>query len=379
MWVALFAVAFGTNVPTPLLLVYRERLDLSPAVLTAVFGVYAAGLTPSLLVAGSLSDRLGRRRVVLPFVLLAAGTSGLFLAAADSVALLFVCRFLQGVVSGVVFSVGGAWLVELSGASSAGTAARRASVAMTAGFSLGPFTSGIVAQLAPAPTRTPYLVHIGLMVVGIAAALRVPETDSVRRGGPLVRLALPAGARRAFWLLLAPAAVPVFAFAALATSLLPLPLAREMGGGALVVTAFVCLLTLGSGLLVQPVILRVPARRAAPTGAAVGAAGLALAAVATGTGAWPLLLPTAVLLGVGSGYCLTAGLTLVRELADPDSLGGLTSAYYAMAYLGFWVPLGTATTVGWLGYARPLAALAALSAVLSLHLATVGARQRRTA
>ena len=51
------------NVPTPLLLVYQERLGLSPEVLTALFGCYAAGLVPALLLAGQLSDRLGRRLV----------------------------------------------------------------------------------------------------------------------------------------------------------------------------------------------------------------------------------------------------------------------------------------------------------------------------
>ena len=60
---ALFAVAAGTNVPTPLLLVYRDTLDLGPDVLTAVFGCYALGLVPALALAGPLSDRLGRRRV----------------------------------------------------------------------------------------------------------------------------------------------------------------------------------------------------------------------------------------------------------------------------------------------------------------------------
>jgi len=45
---ALFAVAAGTNVPAPLLLIYRDTLHLSPDVLTAVFGVYAAGLVPAL-------------------------------------------------------------------------------------------------------------------------------------------------------------------------------------------------------------------------------------------------------------------------------------------------------------------------------------------
>ncbi|GEM_PF-1222754 len=51
MCVALFAVAFGTNVP-PLLLVYEQRLHLSAAALTAMFGAYAVGLVPALLVSG---------------------------------------------------------------------------------------------------------------------------------------------------------------------------------------------------------------------------------------------------------------------------------------------------------------------------------------
>lgn len=114
---ALFAVAAGTNVPTPLLLVYQERLDLSAEVLTALFGCYAAGLVPALFLAGPLSDRLGRRRVALPGVALAGLASLAFAAAGSSLLLLFTARFLQGVVSGVVFSVASAWVAELSAAS----------------------------------------------------------------------------------------------------------------------------------------------------------------------------------------------------------------------------------------------------------------------
>jgi hypothetical protein len=39
----LFSVALGTNVPIPLLLVYRRTLGLSEAELTAIFGCYASG------------------------------------------------------------------------------------------------------------------------------------------------------------------------------------------------------------------------------------------------------------------------------------------------------------------------------------------------
>ena len=68
----MFVAAFGTNVPTPLLLIYRDALGLSSTALTGAFGVYAAGLVPALLLAGPASDRFGRRAVVVPFVLLSA-------------------------------------------------------------------------------------------------------------------------------------------------------------------------------------------------------------------------------------------------------------------------------------------------------------------
>ena len=149
----LFAVAAGTNVPTPLLLVYQERLGLSAEVLTALFGCYAAGLVPALLLAGQLSDRLGRRRVAIPGIALSGLASLAFAAAGDSLSLLFTARFLQGVVSGVVFSVGSAWVGELSLASGEGAGGRRAAFAMTAGFSLGPLTERAARRVRPGPHR----------------------------------------------------------------------------------------------------------------------------------------------------------------------------------------------------------------------------------
>ena len=116
----LFAVAAGTNVPTPLLLIYKDSLHLSATTLTALFGVYAAGLVPSLPAAGGLSGV----------------ASVLFIAASHSVGLLFLARFLPGVVSGAVFTVGSTWVAELSVGDSLG--ARRSAMAQSAGFSLGP-------------------------------------------------------------------------------------------------------------------------------------------------------------------------------------------------------------------------------------------------
>jgi hypothetical protein len=370
LWFVLFAVAFGTNVPSPLLLVYRERMSLSATVLTAIFGVYAAGLLPALLLAGPASDRLGRRPVAIPFVVLSAVASAVFIGAADSVPLLFAGRFLQGAVSGVVFSVGSAWLTELIGPAAAGLAARRATVALSAGWSLGPLSAGLLGQWAPAPTAVPYLLHLALMAPALVAVAVVPETLARRAArGPLINLGIPPGAGRAFGWFVVPAGVFVFTFPSLSITVLPLFLQRTMTGIDVAVTGLVAGLTMFTGVVVQPLGKRLGEATAAPVGGALGAAGLALSLLADGLDAWPLLIPVAMLLGAGYGLCLASGLTAAEHLAAPEARGALTASFYAVAYLGFAAPVLVSAAAGGGDFGAPLAVVAAGSAALALLLA----------
>src|SRR6185369_14043298 len=75
--VLLFALGWGANHFTTLLVVYRKSLGLSPSALGILFGVYALGLVPGLILASRASDRWGRRALVLPSALLAMGASAL--------------------------------------------------------------------------------------------------------------------------------------------------------------------------------------------------------------------------------------------------------------------------------------------------------------
>lgn len=376
LWIVVFVVAYGTNVPTPLLLVYRDTLGLGPTALTAAFGVYAAGLIPALLLSGPASDRLGRRAVVVPFVVLAGLVSLLFLGAASSVAVLFLGRFLQGAVSGVVFSVGTAWLGELVG--EPGRSARLTTVALAAGWALGPLLSGLLAQWAPAPTVLPYLLHVVLMIGAIALLRGIPETlppERRRDGGPVVNLGVPADARRPFALVVVPVAIGVFAFPSTAVTLLPLLLTPQMPSIAVAVTGLVAGLTLATGALVPPLARRLGAERAGPVGLGIGGIGLGIALLGVALAAWPLLVPVALLLGVGYGLCLASGLTTVARLAAPSERGALTGTFYACAYLGFGVPYLLSALAGTGGLTGPLAGLAVVSAVAALLLGLPGARR----
>jgi predicted MFS family arabinose efflux permease len=369
----LFAVAFGTNVPTPLLLVYRSTLDLSATTLTAIFGVYAAGLLPALLVAGPLSDRVGRRPVVVPFVVLSAVASLVFLPAAGSVPLLFVGRFLQGVVSGAVFSVGSAWLAEHTG--DAAAAARRAGIALSSGWAVGPLASGLIAEAAGGTaggwgaTVAPYLVHLAVMAPALWVLRRIPETRArVAEPRPLLNLGVPAPARLAFWAFVAPAAFCVFTFASLSVTVLPLFLEAEIAGVEVAVTGVVAGLTLAVGALVQRPLTRVRATLSAPLGVASGSVGLGITLVAAATGIWPLILVAAVLFGGGYGCCLASGLTATEHLADPEERGALTATFYAAAYLGFGAPFLVSIVARTTGFGPPLAVLAGLTSALTLWL-----------
>lgn len=368
---ALFAVAAGTNVPTPLLLIYRDTLDLTPDVLTAVFGVYAIGLIPALFLAGPLSDRLGRRRVVLPLVVLSGLTSLLLIQANSSVLVLFVGRCLQGAVSGAAFGVGSAWVGELS-IDNPAAAGRRAAVAMTAGFSLSPLIAGVLAQYVAAPTTLPYLIHVAVVVAGFLAARNVPETvvpvpESTAPRGPL----LQHGDGRTVLTVLLPLAVCVYAFPSVIIAAVPLLI--ETSAPPVLLTGILAGLTLGAGALAAPLQRRMD-RSTAPVAAGLGAVGYLLAGFGSGSGSPPLLLVAALLLGAGGGLALSSGLGLTARLAQPGRRGALSAFFLGSAYLGFALPYVTAVVSKTTAVQVPLTVFSALAALLCVRLALVTRR-----
>jgi MFS family permease len=94
--------------------------------LTLVFAVNVAGILAVLVLLGDLADRIGYRTVLLAAVLIAALGSALF-AAADSVAMLFLGRFLHGVAVGLALGTGTSALARLHPNKDHSAAAPRAS------------------------------------------------------------------------------------------------------------------------------------------------------------------------------------------------------------------------------------------------------------
>jgi MFS family permease len=80
VWVTWLVLMAGSNLATPLYAVYAHRFHFSSLVLTAIFATYAFVLVPALIVFGRLSDRFGRRPVILAGLTAAAAGLVLFSA-----------------------------------------------------------------------------------------------------------------------------------------------------------------------------------------------------------------------------------------------------------------------------------------------------------
>jgi MFS family permease len=377
----MFAVGYGANQFVPLLAAYRSDLRLSDASATAVFGVYALGLIPGFLVGGPASDRHGRRRITLAFTAVSLVASAVLMTGRWGEAGLFAGRLLTGVASGTVFTVGTAWTKELSGPL-AGVAARRAALALTAGFGIGPLVAGILARWAPEPLLLPYLVHIALGAVALVLLLPAPETRPPRGPSAAKPPFWPAAARSPrFRRVVLPMAPWVFGSVTVDFTTLPAhgvhaPAALGVAFPGLLAAAALC-----AGLLGQRWGRRLGDRGGGRHPAAAPAVGLAVvvlgyvcAAVATGRPGLLAVTVAAAVLGTGYGVCLVVGLREVEQLAAPEELGTLVALYYSLAYLGLAVPFLLALAAPGTGYPG---ALLLIALVAGGSLALLWVRGRR--
>lgn len=343
----MFAVGWGANQFASLLLSYKLHHGLSEVAGDALLGVYALGLIPALLILGPISDRRGRRRITCGAVVLSGVATVLMIAGDHTTVLLSLGRLLAGVSSGAAFAAGTAWIKELSSPPydpDAGphAGARRAAIALSAGFALGPLVAGLLAQLAPDPLVVAYLPHLAVVALVLLPGLLAPETVSPGSAGLRRGVLVASAAAPRFRAVVAPAAPWVFIVPTVAFAAMPALLATHLGHFQVGFAALTAALTLGSGVAIQPLARQLDARRPGrglAAGLACALAGMLVAALAVDLGSWPLAVPADVLLGASYGLCLVSGLIEVDALAAPGELASLTAIFYALTYIGFAAPL----------------------------------------
>ncbi len=355
--VAVAAIGWGANQFAPLIVFYQQH-GVSSTATGIMFGLYAVGLIPALLVGGRWSDRAGRKRVVVTALLLSLAATVMLILGGEVPALLFVGRFVAGVSSGLAFGTGAAWIREASAAEPGlHHGARRATIAMTTGFAVGPLVAGLIGQWTPDPQLWPYVPNLALCVVALLLLAgadgrgpRVPartETVAAAARNDVNTHLLRVSTLFAPW---------VFATAAIALAYLPGLVAA--GPQQLAFAAIATALPALVGVLVQPVIARghgdrpATALRMPAMGVTVIALGVAVGAAAVST-TWAVIVAE-IALGAAYGITQFAGLADIQQIAPPALLGYATSTYQALAYIGFAVPYLLALTHAGLGWSPTL-------------------------
>ena len=361
----------AAGAPSPLYGIYRAQLRFSATTLTAVFAIYALVLLATLLVFGSVSDYLGRRRVILAALAVTAGACAVFLVA-HSVGLLLAARALQGVAVGTATGALGAALIDLQPEGS-GLAPLITTAAPTLGLGAGALGTSALAQYGPAPTRLVWWLLLGASVAAAAGTLAMPEPGT-RRAGVLAslrpRVAVPRQERGTF-AIAAPCLFAVWALSGLYQSLGPSLTAQLTGSRDLVWGGLMVFLLTGVAAGVTVAFGGLTPRTAMLAGCLVLLAGLAVifAAIATATAA-AFLVGTAVA-GVGFGLALLGVNRTLVALAEPGQHAGLIAAIFIVNFLGLSVPALIAG-VGTAHFGLHRTALAYCVALAALVAAAVG-------
>ena len=304
---------FAAGAPTPLYGIYRAQLRFSATTLTAVFAIYALVLLFTLLVFGSVSDYLGRRRVILAALTVTAGACAVFLAA-HSVGLLFAARALQGLAVGTATGALGAALIDLQPGGS-GLAPLSTTAAPLLGLGAGALGTSALSQYGRAPTRLVWWLLLGTSVAAAAGIAAMPEPGA-RRAGVLASLrpqaAVPRPARGPFATAV-PCLIAVWALSGLYQSLGPSLAAQVTGSRDLLWGGLMVFLLTGVAAAATCAFRRVTPHTAMLAGCVALLAGLAMTFAAIATTAAAAFLSGTTVAGVGTGLALLG----VKPHPDP--------------------------------------------------------------
>ncbi|MEC4811980.1 MAG: MFS transporter [Scytonema sp. PMC 1069.18] len=192
---AFFLVTHATNLQVPLYNTYAQNAGYGSGLSAVAFATYVAGLLPTLILLGGISDRIGRKTVILSSLLSAAFATFLMIAR-PTIYTLFVTRVLQGIAVGLITGTGTAYISALIPQSWTQVAAY-VSLTTSLGFSSGALFTNAALLFQNSLVPFSYWVVFTLILGCIGLAIRLPEQPV--SPGTLVRLpsfpegSIPAG------------------------------------------------------------------------------------------------------------------------------------------------------------------------------------------
>ncbi|MFI1003299.1 MFS transporter [Streptomyces galbus] len=346
----LTAMAFST-VPTPLYPLYMAEDGFSTFTVTVVFATYAVGVIISLVLAGHLSDQLGRKKLLLPAIGLELAAAVLFLTS-TALPVLLLARLVTGLGVGMVTATATAHLHDLHSAHRPGASTQRFELVSTAanigGLGVGPLVAGVLAQWVTGPLRTPYLVFAALLLASAVAIALTPETVETPRVRPAYRpqrISVDHGDRAGFTAA-ATAGFASFAVFGLFTSVAPGFVAGSLHHPSRALAGLIVFVVFGAAATAQSLTAGLGTAAKRTLGLVAQLAGVVTLVAGMHTADLTTFLVGGVVAGIGAGVLFKASVGTVAALAAPAKRSEALAGLFLISYLGLTLPavgIGVAT------------------------------------
>lgn len=337
--VAQIVMMMGASAPSPFYPVLAAQIGFDAIVISAVFAVYAVVLLLALLTAGSLSDHVGRRPVVIAGMVVLAASMILFWHA-DTVATLMLARILQGAASGVLLATLSAAALDLAPRGRARTAALWNALSPGVGLALGALVAGIVLDVTGEALFDVFAPLTGAYLIIAALFLLAPETAPLRPGALAslrFRLSVPAPVRGDFWRG-APAVIAGWSTGGLFLSLGATIVHTQLGGVAHSWQGLSVGMLAGVGAITAFVLRNRRPRTSVIFGTSALALGTALSLGALALGSLPFYLAATAVTGMGFGTAFSGVVASLAPRIPPTERADTFAVIYVLAYSAFGVP-----------------------------------------
>jgi MFS family permease len=180
LWGCVLLDLIGFGIILPILPLWAERFGARPGAIGALVATYSACQLAFAPLWGRLSDRFGRKPILV-LSLLGTAAGSLLTGLASSMVLLFAGRAIDG-LSGASVAVAQAAVADLAEPAERPRLLGLIGAAFGLGFVAGPALGALAALGGP---RAPFLVAAGLAACNAVVALaRLPETNPAERAQP---------------------------------------------------------------------------------------------------------------------------------------------------------------------------------------------------
>lgn len=178
LMINIFLVFTGIGLVVPIMPTYMTELHISGSVvgmLVAAFSLTQLIFSPF---TGRLSDRLGRKKIIIAGMLVFAVSEWLF-GAASSPVLLFAARMLGGVGAALIMPAVMAYTADVTSGEERAKGMGLINASITTGFIIGPGIGGLIAEFG---IRVPfYAAAVAGLIAAVMTSLLLPESLSIAK------------------------------------------------------------------------------------------------------------------------------------------------------------------------------------------------------